>query len=54
VGIEENNSTKKPNTQSLIKELAKNIDTHPSRTQYITSKFELPILRLSLKGHLSE
>ncbi|CAG8456376.1 12241_t:CDS:2 [Dentiscutata heterogama] len=53
-GMEENNSTKKPNTRSSTEELAKNIDTHTSRTQYVTSKFELPILRLSPEGHLPE
>ncbi|CAG8805876.1 2702_t:CDS:2, partial [Cetraspora pellucida] len=53
-GMEENNSTKKLNTQSQTEELAKNIDTHPSRKQYVTSKFELLLLRLSLEGHLPE
>ncbi|CAG8566549.1 7104_t:CDS:2, partial [Gigaspora rosea] len=35
-----------------IEELAKNIDTGLLRKQYVTSNFELPLLRLSPEGHL--
>ncbi|CAG8806460.1 28577_t:CDS:1, partial [Racocetra persica] len=50
----EENDTNKPNTQSRVEELAKNIDADLSRIQYVTNNFELSLIRLSLEGHLPE
>ncbi|CAG8822181.1 338_t:CDS:1, partial [Gigaspora rosea] len=55
--MEENNRTKKPNTWSLMEELThqfENIGVNLSKTQYVTSNFELSLLRLSPDGHLPE
>ncbi|CAG8797007.1 26067_t:CDS:2, partial [Gigaspora rosea] len=56
-GIEKNDQTKKPNTRSRVEELThqfENIGVNLPKTQYVTSNFELSLLRLSPNGHLSE
>ncbi|CAG8653014.1 9600_t:CDS:2, partial [Paraglomus brasilianum] len=56
-GMEENDRTKKPNTRSRVEELThqfENIGVNLPKTQYVTSNFELSLLRLSPDGHLPE
>ncbi|CAG8696544.1 15195_t:CDS:2, partial [Racocetra persica] len=53
-GMEENSLVKKPNIRNQVKELAKDLDTDLSKKQYVTSNFELSLLRLTPEGHLPE